>query len=197
MAFGIKERFKDADKPKPTRWYSSKQEKAVAKKLGGKTTPNSGATMFQPGDVQLENMLVECKTKMSHSDSISIKKDWLEKITQEAVFMGKPYSALVFNFGPDEESVLTVSEVAQKVCECYGSGEVVVRKKDDLHEANLLMLNIEKAKNILGWIPTYNADVAIQKTVEWYKHFYKNDVDMYDFTMSQIEDYEDSIKWVN
>ena len=59
------------------------------------------------------------------------------------------------------------------------------------------MLNIEKAKNILGWIPTYNADVAIQKTVEWYKHFYKNDVDMYDFTMSQIEDYEDSIKWVN
>ena len=109
---------------------------------------------------------------------------------------GKKY-AEGFNFGPDEESVLTVSEVAQKVCECYGSGEVVVRKKDDLHEANLLMLNIEKAKNILCWIPTYNADEAIQKTVEWYKHFYKNDVDMYDFTMSQIEDYEDSIKWVN
>ena len=41
------------------------------------------------------------------------------------------------------------------------------------------------------------ADEAVKKSVEWYKHFYSQDIDMYDFTMSQIEDYEDSIKWVN
>ena len=49
-----------------------------------------------------------------------------------------------FNFGPYEDSVLKVAEVAQKVVENYGKGEVVVHKRDDLHEANLLMLNIER-----------------------------------------------------
>ena len=162
------------------------------------------------GDWAEDRLVPDCIRYINSGEKIEIRnplatRPWqhvLEPLSgylllgQKLLEDGKKY-AEAFNFGPDEESVLTVSEVAQKVCECYGSGEVVVLKKDDLHEANLLMLNIEKAKNILGWIPTYNADVAIQKTVEWYKHFYKNDVDMYDFTMSQIEDYEDSIKWVN
>lgn len=162
------------------------------------------------GDWAEDRLVPDCIRYINSGEKIEIRnplatRPWqhvLEPLSgylllgQKLLEDGKKY-AEAFNFGPDEESVLTVSEVAQKVCECYGSAEVVVRKKDDLHEANLLMLNIEKAKNILGWIPTYNADEAIQKTVEWYKHFYKNDVDMYDFTMSQIEDYEDSIKWVN
>lgn len=162
------------------------------------------------GDWAEDRLIPDCIRYINSGEKIEIRnplatRPWqhvLEPLSgylllgQKLLEDGKKY-AEGFNFGPDEESVLTVSEVAQKVCGCYGSGEVVVRKKDDLHEANLLMLNIEKAKNILGWIPTYNPDEAIQKTVEWYKHFYKNDVDMYDFTMSQIEDYEDSIKWVN
>jgi len=100
-----------------------------------------------------------------------------------------------FNFGPNEDSVLKVAEVAQKVAEFYGRGEVVVHKRDDLHEANLLMLNIEKAQNVLGWTPTYTANRAIERTVEWYKHFYAQDTDMYEFTMNQIKEYEESIKW--
>lgn len=100
-----------------------------------------------------------------------------------------------FNFGPNEDSVLKVAEVAQKVTEFYGRGEVVVHKRDDLHEANLLMLNIEKAEKVLGWTPTYTANQAIEKTVEWYRHFYENDVDMYNFTINQIKNYEESIKW--
>jgi hypothetical protein len=47
-------------------------------------------------------MLIECKTKMTPSQQVSIKKEWLEKNSNEAVFMGKKYSALAFNFGPDE-----------------------------------------------------------------------------------------------
>lgn len=31
---------------RPTRWYSTKQEKQVAKVVGGRKTPNSGATKF-------------------------------------------------------------------------------------------------------------------------------------------------------
>lgn len=108
---------------------------------------------------------------------------------------GKKY-AEGFNFGPNEDSVLKVADVAQKVVEYYGKGEVVVHKRDDLHEANLLMLNIEKAKEVLDWTPTYSADMAIMKTIEWYKNFYENkDTDMFDFTMNQIAEYEDNMIW--
>lgn len=100
---------KNSDK-KPTRYYSSKQEKSVAKKLNGITTPNSGATQFAKGDLKLDDFLVECKTKTTHSDSISIKKEWLEKVDKESLFMGKPYSALIFNFGPDEKNYVIIDE---------------------------------------------------------------------------------------
>ena len=84
---------------KPTRYYSTKQEKAVAENLNGKRQPNSGATMFAKSDVVLEDFSIECKTKTKPSDSISIKKEWLTKINEEALFTGKKYGALIFNFG--------------------------------------------------------------------------------------------------
>lgn len=98
----IAKRNKEGQKD-PTRSFSSKQEKTVAKDLNGKQTKNSGATQFQKGDILLENFLVECKTKTSDCDSISIKKEWLEKIVKESLFMGKDNAALVFDFGPNSE----------------------------------------------------------------------------------------------
>lgn len=100
-----------------------------------------------------------------------------------------------FNFGPKEESVLKVTEVANLLVEIYGKGNVVVQKYDNLHEANLLMLNIEKAKERLNWEPTYTAKQAVAETVSWYKHFYTKDTDMYQFTLKQIENYEENITW--
>ena len=82
-----------------TRYFSNKQEKAVAKAIGGKKTANSGATMFSKGDCYNDAWLIECKTKTTPSDSISIKRDWLEKNEEEAFAMHKQHSALAFNFG--------------------------------------------------------------------------------------------------
>ena len=42
---------------KPTRYYSKQQEKKVAKCVGGKRQPNSGATPF----FRLTVLLIECK----------------------------------------------------------------------------------------------------------------------------------------
>lgn len=103
MRVGLREQNKEGQK-KPTRYYSNLQEKKVAKDLEGKKNLNSGATPFQKGDVTLDEWLLECKTKTSHADSISVKKEWLEKNKQEALFMNKKYSAVVINFGPNEEN---------------------------------------------------------------------------------------------
>ena len=105
----VAERHKEGEK-KPTRYYSDKQEKSVVKSLKGKQTKNSGATAFEKGDVLSDDFLIECKTKTSPSESISIKKEWLEKNNKEAVFMGKEYNALAFNFGPNEPNYYIIDD---------------------------------------------------------------------------------------
>lgn len=155
------------------------------------------------GDWAEDRLIPDCVRYINTDEKIEIRnpiavRPWqhvLEPLSgylllgQKLLEEGKKY-AEGFNFGPNEDSVLRVADVAKKVCEYYGKGEVVVQKRDNLHEANLLMLNIEKAEQVLGWTPTFTTDEAIKHTVEWYKHFYNQDTDMYDFTMKQIEEYK-------
>ena len=82
-----------------TRKFSYKQEKKVAKQLGGRVQPNSGATPFLKGDVISDNWLIECKTQLTSKNSMSIKREWLEKLEEERLAMRKPNMALAFNFG--------------------------------------------------------------------------------------------------
>lgn len=95
---------------KPTRFYSSCQEKDLAKRNNGTVQLNSGATAFAKGDVLLDKVLLEAKTKMIDSESFSIKKDWLIKNRREACFIGKEYSALAFNFGPNQENFYVIDQ---------------------------------------------------------------------------------------
>jgi len=93
---------------RPTRYYSSKQEKQVAKEIKGKQVPNSGAARFDKGDVTNNNWLIECKTKMTDSKSFSIKKEWITKNEEERFAMNKDYSAIAFNFGPNEPNYYVI-----------------------------------------------------------------------------------------
>lgn len=154
------------------------------------------------GDWALDRLIPDCFRSINENIKIEIRnpiavRPWqhvLEPLSGylllgEKLFIeGKKY-AEGFNFGPNEESVLTVADVAQRVINFYGEGELIVHKKDDLHEAGLLMLNIEKAEKILRWTPSYCADEAIKETVEWYKRFYRGEK-LFDFTVQQIKIYE-------
>ena len=84
---------------RPTRFYSDKQEKKVVKAIGGKQTPNSGATSFVKGDVLTDQFLIECKTATREKTTVTIPKEWLTKMQEEAFAMGKSYSALAFDYG--------------------------------------------------------------------------------------------------
>ncbi len=82
-----------------TRRYSKAQEQRVAKNLKGNRQANSGATAFSKGDVRTEHFCIECKTAMTEKKSMSIKRDWIDTIKEEAFGMGKPHWAIAFNFG--------------------------------------------------------------------------------------------------
>lgn len=97
-----------------TRYYSSKQESSIAKSLDGVQQINSGATPFAKGDVICDDWLIECKTKESETKSFSIKREWLDKNSSEALFMGKKYNALAFNFGPNTPNYYVLDECTFK-----------------------------------------------------------------------------------
>ena len=93
-----------------------------------------------------------------------------------------------WNFGPRAESISTVWEVASKVVEAYGSGELRdLSDPNALHEAKLLMLDISKAKFRLGWEPRLNLSQTISLTTDWYKKY--TIVDGYSLCVDQINKY--------
>ena len=95
---------------RPTRFYSSRQEKNIAKVIGGKQVPNSGAIPFGAGDVMTENWLVEAKTATTEKQSFAIKREWLDKNREEAFAMGKEYNALCFDFGNGSNRYYIIDE---------------------------------------------------------------------------------------
>lgn len=93
-----------------------------------------------------------------------------------------------WNFGPRIESITPVWKVAQDVVKCYGSGILNdVSDPNALHEAKLLMLDISKAKFLLGWEPRMNIHQCVELTIDWYIRYTKEDV--YSLCISQIQKY--------
>jgi Holliday junction resolvase len=75
---------------------SKKQEKRVARKLGGRRQKGSGSMAGHKGDVKSVELLTECKH--TEKESIRITRKWLEKVSQEADFYGKvPALAIEFS----------------------------------------------------------------------------------------------------
>lgn len=78
-----------------THKHGQKAEKKVAKRLGGKVRAGSGSVEGYKGDVELPDYLVENKTTINKS--LSIKQDWLVKISVEAREAGRvPALAIQF-----------------------------------------------------------------------------------------------------
>lgn len=72
-----------------TRKLSDKQEKRLARNIGGRQVIGSGSTPFLKGDVITSDLFIEAKTKAVESKSISVKKAWLEKAQEQAYSMRK------------------------------------------------------------------------------------------------------------
>ena len=104
-----------------TRYYSDLHEKSVCKALNASQQSNSGASIFNKGDcIQKDaSLLIECKTTMKEKESVSIRKEWLEKNDKEAKEMNLFNSCLCINFGPNTDNYYVISEKLMKyLVEC-------------------------------------------------------------------------------
>lgn len=103
-----------------TRAYSDKHEKSVCKALDAKQQPNSGAGLWRKGDVVQEDasLLIECKCSMKPKNSVSIKKEWIEKNKKESFFNRLSNTAICINFEPDGDNYYVIDEKLMKLlCE--------------------------------------------------------------------------------
>ena len=87
-----------------------------------------------------------------------------------ALMQGRTIS-LAYNFGPGEESKLTVEEMAEYACAQWegSKGVEITIDSQAPHEAGLLWLSSELAAKELGWSNRFEAREAIAWTLDWEK----------------------------
>jgi len=94
-----------------------------------------------------------------------------------------------FNFGPFPNNNRKVSELVNQIVKVWPGNWVVEKNLNtNIHEANLLYLNIDKATKILGWQPKWDFKKTISKTIEWYYEV-ENDKNAFKKTLDDINDF--------
>jgi hypothetical protein len=104
-------------KNKPTKHYSSLQEKTIADYLGWSAVSASGARPFTKGDIKSCDWLAECKTHTSETDIITITKSVWKKISIEA--KGAMRKPVLFIDNGTQDIQFTYAVVPKRVCYGY------------------------------------------------------------------------------
>lgn len=75
-----------------------------------------------------------------------------------------------WNFGPHVGDVRTVLDVANAIASQFENGSVAVDEpRDKPHEAHLLQLNSDKARQLLQWDTRWNFEKTLAATGGWYR----------------------------
>ncbi|MFN8575923.1 MAG: CDP-glucose 4,6-dehydratase [Candidatus Sericytochromatia bacterium] len=159
------------------------------------------------GDWAVDRLVPDCIRALTKNETIIIRnpistRPWQHVLEPLSGYLwlgakmledGKKYSE-AWNFGPNDEDVLTVEELVKNVIKYWGNGEYKIVSDKIYHEANLLKLDISKAFFKLNWKPVYKANNAIKKSIEWYKNYYQGSQDIKSLTIKQINEYINDAK---
>jgi CDP-glucose 4,6-dehydratase len=94
-----------------------------------------------------------------------------------------------YNFGPDSSEQRTVADVVNGLMKHHGHGTMKVSNENEgTHEAVLLQLNCDRAKQGLGWFPRWSFEETLANTGEWYRN-HADGLDPRGLTDDQISSY--------
>lgn len=111
------------------------------------------------------------------------------------LFMESQQYAQAWNFGPDESDTMNVESIVKKSIELWGAGSYRIESSVQLHEANMLRLDVSKTHFLLGWKPRTNVEKALEMTINWYKKFYSGEREqMKDYTENQLLHFTELLK---
>lgn len=109
----------------------------------------------------------------------------------ERLFEDGPSHAEPWNFGPLEESALSVQQIVEKLCASWGGhASWETEAGEHPHEAMQLKLDTSKARHRLGWQPRWEIDTALEKVVGWHQAWLGG-ADMHSYCLAQIAEYQE------
>lgn len=108
------------------------------------------------------------------------------ELSQHALLHSEP-----FNFGPSSNENHSVLELVKEMAIHWEKVSWSIPSELNAlnYESLLLRLNCDKANILLKWNSAMNFNETVKMTIEWYKNFYKKDINLKDFTIKQIESY--------
>lgn len=89
---------------------------------------------------------------------------------------GNTVAAQAWNFGPGQESNLSVSDVLIRLDRIRNKTTELSEVPGFGHEANNLYLDSGKARGFLDWMPVWSLDQTLQMTAEWYDELIANEL---------------------
>lgn len=150
------------------------------------------------GDFAADRIIPDCYRAVAEKQTIIVRNPYstrpyqhvLEPLAVYLMILAKQYEkpeiAGNYNVGPDESDCITTGQLVDLFCSKWGEGSGWKNVFDGgPHEANFLKLDCSKIKNVFQWMPRWNIEVAIEKTVEWYKA-YMNHEDITKCMIDQI-----------
>ena len=157
------------------------------------------------GDWAVDRIVPDCMKAWAKNETVDIRSPHATRPWQHVLEPLSGYLALAvdlekdgknhgeaYNFGPNANQNHSVAELIDEMSKYWNKVQWndVSKLSNHVHEAGLLKLNCDKALFDLHWTPTLDFKKTVEMTVGWYKHYYQNqEQSMYDFTMSQIEEY--------
>ena len=102
----------------------------------------------------------------------------------------QPALAGAFNFGPQTGAAVTVRALVQMAQTAFGRGDTVFGSGGaGPHEAGALMVEIAKARELLGIGPRWPLAQAVQNTMAWYRRLAEG-ARAYDLCLADIAAYD-------
>ena len=160
------------------------------------------------GDWSCDRIIPDCVRALAEGNRIGIRnpdstRAWLHVFEPLSGYLRlgqflfpvhtKPNEDLcaAYNFGPAVDSNRSVRSLVRMVCK-YWHGEWEDQSDPKaLREACLLSLSIDKAWHHLRWLPVWDFETTVEKTVLWYREFYESKRVL---GREQLESYVDDAK---
>lgn len=107
----------------------------------------------------------------------------------KGLYEGKTDLSGAWNFGPNNESFVTVQVLIDEAISILKKGIHETKPDTSKHEASLLKLDINKANSLLSWRPKMTFKDTLNATFKWYKNYYEKTEDVVEFTNKQINEF--------
>lgn len=170
---------------------------------GPKIATTRGGNVVGGGDWSADRIVPDIMRALVENEPIQLRNPFAIRPWQHVLELCEGYLELgarllageavddAWNFGPDRANEVNVETLARITLAAWGRPDWPLRiDASNLHEAQLLRLDISKALAKLSWRPRLDIERTLNWTVDWYRNFYQNADHPWKMTNRQLDQFQ-------